>query len=348
MILPRALALALLCAAGPLAAQTPPAAPEPPRVSFNEHLHSGIAATVDVKDPVAVFALVFEQLPDRVTVYTGENYYYWSFFANGRPYWGNIRLDAATRDNGILHIGYFEYDENAKFQDTEGFEKELTAADGVELKKVDRWNYTVAYKGKTVAFRLFAPGMDPPKKAKLRADEVFVGPVVDESGIRFHLIFNKTENHFHYLLNEDVPPGETYRSHSPVIQIGRRTGFAYYVDAAQDRKVLIAVHGPNVARNNYYDGPFDQLPDNYADETKLSHYLELAYPALKGKLNKYGHIAGEKGVRATPFAYYSYFDENDLNFVGQCQRIHARNPAKFYACITPDPQKPGAGPPPKK
>ena len=56
--------------------------------------------TLDVADPMAVFAFVLDSLPDRVKVYPTENYYYFTFTHNGVDYAGNIRLDASDRDQG--------------------------------------------------------------------------------------------------------------------------------------------------------------------------------------------------------------------------------------------------------
>ena len=39
-----------------------------------------------VDDPMAVFAFVFDSLPDRVKVYPTENYYYFTFLHNGMSY----------------------------------------------------------------------------------------------------------------------------------------------------------------------------------------------------------------------------------------------------------------------
>ena len=52
-------------------------------------------------DPKEVFARVFEQLESEVIVYPTENYYYFSFFANGRKYSGNLRLHPQTEIEAI-------------------------------------------------------------------------------------------------------------------------------------------------------------------------------------------------------------------------------------------------------
>src|SRR5262249_44686272 len=65
-------------------------------------------STLDVNDPMAVFAYVFAGLPDRVKVYPTENYFYFTFVHNGVPYDGNIRLDASNRDDGKVIFAYSE------------------------------------------------------------------------------------------------------------------------------------------------------------------------------------------------------------------------------------------------
>ncbi|MGZ8324662.1 MAG: hypothetical protein ACXWU8_04685, partial [Rhodoplanes sp.] len=50
-----------------------------------------------VDDPMAVFSLVFNSLPERVKIYPTENYFYFTFVHRGVPYNGNIRLDASDR-----------------------------------------------------------------------------------------------------------------------------------------------------------------------------------------------------------------------------------------------------------
>ncbi|MHA1536636.1 MAG: hypothetical protein ACTSUD_03700 [Alphaproteobacteria bacterium] len=306
-------------------------------VSLNQGFVEGLYGTVKLDDEMAVFAHVFNTLPDKVTVYPTENYFYWSFTANGRTIWGNFRLDASDRDKGILNLGYFEYDENGKFQDYDGWEKSISAKDGMVLKKISRFVYAITYKGRTVTFTLNDIGMAPPKKAKLAPGEVYVGPVFDESGVKFFLVFAKPTNHFIYVVNEDGAPPETFKKlKDGLTVIGRRTGFAYYLDKPNARKILIAINGANARRNNYYDGPFDQLPDNYADQTRIKKYLELAYPHIKGKIDKYGVLKGEKGNRVAVGSYHIYTSEDQLTFVASCAKTHKPTTAKFYACITPD------------
>lgn len=305
------------------------------KVSLNQNFIEGVYSQIDISNPDEVFKLVFNHLPNTVVVYPTENYFYFSFNANGKTIWGNLRLDAHDRDDGILHLGYFEYDENGKFQDVDGYEKDFNRDSQVQLEKKSKFEYTVTFNNKTVLFKLNDVGMTPPKKAKLRSDEHYIGPVFDESGVQFFLVFNKTKNHFMYVLNEDNGATEKFRNLKNGVLVGKRTGFAFYDDKANTRKVLVAINGMNVKRNNYYDGPFDQLPDNYVDQTKIKDFIELAYPEVKGKINQFGHFNENAGNRVMIASYLVYFEDNELDFVQSCRDTFKDGP-EFYACITPD------------
>ena len=84
--------------------------------------------------------------------------------------------------------------------------------------------------------------------------------------------------------------------------IGRRSGFAFWVDRAHDnRKVLVAIRGQDATRHDYYDGPFDQLADSYVDETGVANYVIQASPS-----------------RVSISPYYVYFTDEALHlFVSQ-------------------------------
>src|SRR5688572_2563182 len=94
--LSRATAMALIAAA--VAGAPEPAAARPeqqPRLATNESYIEEVSAVtaVAIDDPLAVFAHVLGQLPQRVKVYPTENYYYFSFVHGHLRYAGNIRLD---------------------------------------------------------------------------------------------------------------------------------------------------------------------------------------------------------------------------------------------------------------
>src|SRR5580700_4483915 len=98
---------------------------------------------LDVDDPLAVFAFVFDSLPDRVKVYPTENYYYFTFIHARKSYDGNIRLDASDRDDGKVNFGYSE-DLKEWLDETPVKFVLLDATKGVTIEKVDRLVYRVS------------------------------------------------------------------------------------------------------------------------------------------------------------------------------------------------------------
>ncbi len=77
--------------------------------------------------------------------------------------------------------------------------------------------------------------------------------------------------------------------------------------------MLAGVSRTNLLDNNFYDGPFDQLADNYAEVTRVAEFMQLAQPSLRGRIDQYGYFkAGEKRKRVALTRYYIYRDMRDL------------------------------------
>ncbi len=209
--------------------------------------------TLDVKDPLAVFAFVLNSLPDTVKVYPTENYYYFTFIRNGVAYAGNIRLDASDRDQGKVQFDYYEQTTGWR-DDTPGEFRVLDAASGVKLDKLDRFRYRLSYKSKSVIFELNDLSQVKPPTTALAPKEEFIGPIFDDSGIRFFLVYNAAINNFLYILDETVKVADDFvrASDSDRILVGKRTGFVLYRDHRLDRKILIGVYEENVIVNNYF------------------------------------------------------------------------------------------------
>ena len=69
----------------------------------NEEWLEGLGSqALDLEDIDAVFWHVFSKLPDEVLVYPSGNYYYFTMYVDRRQIWGNIRLAAGRRENGVL------------------------------------------------------------------------------------------------------------------------------------------------------------------------------------------------------------------------------------------------------
>lgn len=176
----------------------------------------------------------------------------------------------------------------------------------------------------------------PPSEA-LAPDETFVGPIFDESGLRFFLLFNSRLNIFHYILDEtvDTPEAFTPTRTADRILIGKRTGYAFYRDRKLPRKILIGVYFGNSRVNNFFDGPFDQLPDNFIEGDTFRDMLIASDPSLKGKIDRFGASPG--GAKRHMIApYYFYANPDELLAFDRCAADKRAPPGDYYACFVAD------------
>lgn len=299
---------------------------------------AGLYSHLDLTDAKQVFRFVFSQLDSVVIVYPTENYYYFTFTTNGKTIWGTFNLSVLDRDSGVIGFGYIERPD--RFRNLEsvsvGGGGDFSAKDDVFVKKGGDFTYSVTFEGKTVVFQLNDIGLAPPRKAKLLAEEVFIGPSFDESGLKFFLIFNKFQKHLYWILNEEGFVPESFTLYTEDLVVGDRTGFAFYLDKENNRKILIGAEGFNVLNNNWYDGPFDQMPDNYVygDKIEVKKYLEASYPDTKGKIDKYGYYLDAPGSRVAVAPYFVYFSLEDLVSIIESAKSSARSKGEFYTRIT--------------
>ncbi|ADZ71823.1 hypothetical protein [Polymorphum gilvum] len=296
----------------------------------------GDAAAIDFADPVAVFRHVFSGLDGEVTVYPTENYFYYRFLHRGVRYAGNIRLDVLDRDDGWLHFAYFrDYTEWSSSEPVSY--RRLGPQDGIAVTRLAPLRYAVAFEGRTVVFQLNdLAGVRPPE-GLIRADETYIGPVHDESGIRFFALYNRTIKAFQYLLDESVPVLDVLEPSaiSPDILIGVRTGFAFHRDKYRDRKILIGVFEGNANVNNYFDGPFDQLPDNFLADGRLREAILDIEPDLAGTIDRYGNSnGGAERYFIGSYLHYRYHD--DLAVFSDCAADTSLPEELYYGCFSID------------
>jgi hypothetical protein len=290
------------------------------------------ATTLDVDDPMEVFSFVLGSLPDRVKVYPTENYYYFSFYHNGARYAGNIRIEPHDDGGQTVHFTYY-LDTSEWHEDAKWIHIVLDAAHDVSVEKVDRLVYRISYRGKSVVFALNdLSGVKPPPGA-IASDEKFIGPIFDEAGIRFFLVYNSKLRDFHYILDETEHVADQFfpSPRTDRILIGRRTGFAFYRDHRLDRKILIGVYEGNMRLNTYFDGPFDQLPDNFIEGDTLRKAILEVQPDLKGEIDRFGSaLSGEVRFMIDP--YLPYRRVEDLYPYHRCASKKVRA-ASYYDCF---------------
>ncbi len=305
-----------------------------PLLLFNQQLVEGYSESdLDPRNINAMFWAVFSGIPEDVIVYPSENYYYFKMFTGGQQFWGNIRLPAGERDEGILAFGYFEFNDVPPAPGTRFSRfKTFNAEDGLVVEKIDRFTYQVTYKGKTVTFNFFQLDQTPPQLFTLATDEVFIQRTFDESGFQFFLLFNERLNYFLWVLNEEENVPDILDNHASDLLLGKRSGFAFWIDKAHDnRKVLAAISQINVTRNNYFDGPFDQLADNYAEEVQIAKYMKLANPALEGRIDQFGYFNDtERPLRVSLSNYYRYSSTENLDAFVSRMRVD-ENPYRFIS-----------------
>ncbi len=331
--------IAGLLIAGLLAA-SPAAAAEKPRLYTNESYVEDVnnRASLPIGDVKAMFGWVLNELPERVKVYPTENYYYFYFYHQGSRYAGNIRLEAATRDEGKVNFAYYVDMNEWHLKEDNRHYVVLGKDDGVAVQKVEPLLYRVSYGDKSVLFELNDLSAVKPPAGVLGADEKFLGPIMDESGMRFFLVFNEKLKIFHYILDETAPLADELfpTKRAPDILIGRRTGFAFFQDARLPRKIMIAAFEANVRVNNYFDGPFDQLPDNFLVGDELRRAILAEAPELKDeKMDRFGR-SPDGAIRYLIGPYIFYRTEDDLYQFHACATSKKVARDDYYLCFVGD------------
>ena len=333
-----------------LAATTAAAAAQdagPPKLDTIEAYVNEVtrATTLDVKDPMAVLGFVLNSLPDRVNVYPTENYYYFNFYYGGAPYAGNIRIEPGDDGKVTVHFVYYE-DWSEWRQESPLTHVVLDASRGVTVEKLERLVYRLTYGGKSVVFALNDLSQVRPPDGVLAPGEIFIGPIFDESAIRFFLVYNAKLKVFLYILDETVKVAEDFfpAGRRNRILVGKRTGFAFYKDRLRDRKILIGVFEANYRLNTHFDGPFDQLPDNFIEGEMLRNAILDVAPRLKGHIDRFGSFPGG-AVRFEIKPYASYRTVDELYGVDKCARARLRA-ASYYTCFVAEPVDESSSAPP--
>jgi hypothetical protein len=275
-------------------------------------------SALPIADPLAVFGFVLRNVPERAQVYPTENYYYVRFVHNGTAFAGNIRLAAADRDEGKLHFAYGEQPTDRK-PAPRVKHVVLDASHGVAVAKLSPFAYRVTHEGRAVTFVLNDLSHAKPPQGLLRPDEVLLGPIFDESAVRFFLVFNARLKVFHYLLDETAAPADDWETNGAILT-GKRTGFAFYRDG--ERKILVGVNERNSRLNNAFDGPFDQLPEHFIEGEALREAIIAADRTAKGRIDRLGNFSDGSG-RYLIHPYLLYRAPGDLAVFHRCMTAKA-------------------------
>ncbi|HKS63893.1 MAG TPA: hypothetical protein VJT13_19480, partial [Xanthobacteraceae bacterium] len=127
------------------------------------------------------------------------------------------------------------------------------------------------------------------------------------------------------------------------ILVGKRTGFAFYRDHRMNRKILIGAFEGNMRANNYFDGPFDQLPDNFIEGEALRDAILAVRPQLKGHIDRFG-ASPDGSIRFDIGPYLPYNEVRDLFPVDACAVKKQKRP-DYYRCFVANDESGGMLPP---
>jgi len=278
-------------------------------------------------DVDAMFSYLFKRLPYYAIVHPTEHYYYYLFPIEGKNISGNLRL--VEIDNGRISMGYFDAND-ARGQSQH---KMFTVGDGLIIEKKSDYLYKLTYEGKTVRFRISALAEEKPKHLQIHPEEEFIASVRDESGIIFYMFFNHNVSDFYYVLNEERPVTEVLINNGDNIYLGERTGFAYYFDEEFNRKILFGISVDNIYNNNYYDGPFDQVPPFLDLKDKI--YKAYPYTQFGSGVDTYGNFLDRDGVRVSISPYKNYYIADELHkLVSDCTQFSDNS--AVWGCLTYD------------
>src|SRR5438045_6988469 len=192
----------------------------------------------------------------------------------------------------------------------------------------------MSFNGKQVDFALNDLSAVKPPPGSIAADEKFIRPIFDESCIRFFLVYNSNLKLFHYVLDETIKVADQFfpSERTDRILIGKRTGFAFYRDHRLDRKIMIGAYEGNMRLNNYFDGPFDQLPDNFIEGEDLRDAILAVEPALAGKIDRVGGAPDGSGrYLIGPYLYYR--TEEQFRPFHDCATSRRRADDSYYRCF---------------
>lgn len=308
-------------------------------LTTNEVFIRAMPQPLDVRDSLAVLRYVFERLDSVVTVFPSENYYYYRFTHPGGEIAGSLALFTRNRDDGILSFSYTLQDTADAGGNALGGGGPLGVREGVRVTRAGPFAYNVAFAGRTVCFRLHVPNLRPLAAPQLRRDETWVGPSSDESGLRFHLVFNEAAEKLYWVLDEADPVPEVLAPAGGRVLVGTRTRFAFYDDREQRRRIMIGAYLRNIEGNTWYDGPFDQMPDNYvyAGRIEVQRFIERAYPEARGLIDRYGSYLENPSLRVPVANYRPYHDVAELVAMVEACRRREGGGAAFYSCITVQP-----------
>jgi hypothetical protein len=278
--------------------------------------------TPDINNVDKTLVAVMQHLPHEVQIFTTEQYSYFTFTHEGVEYQGNIRIE----DKGNPRVFFTYFPRGATWlPDPAGYDKIYEGNSILKIEKTEPFSYRLTVAGIDRIFKQIDVSKENPPAKLLKIDEVFLGQVHDDSGVWFFLVFDKKAKTALYLLNEKhgpvdilVPARNSVDNKWVRLFIGQRTGYVYWQEIEPERKRLVGVYLDNIERNNYFDGPFDQLPDSYSGPMTIKQVFQQVKPNQAKNMDEHGNFINAPGFRASIDAYLAYQSLNEFKPLEKC------------------------------
>ena len=215
----------------------------------------------------------------------------------------------------------------------------LSAEHEVRIERLDEGRYRVRHAGREVEFVLARRALACAGPPALLKHETCITGVLDESGVPLKMVYDSVHRSFSFVVNGAIAPIDALVSiegtHGRYV-LDRRTDFVFYADTRARRTLLVGVASRNVYENNYFDGPFDQVPPRL----QLKDRLEAAYPYLRmDPIDAHGNFTHKEGQRVAISPYLDYASLDDA--VAELSRREKRAvlPSQKWAALTYESKK---------
>ncbi|MFZ1560855.1 MAG: hypothetical protein WAT37_13060 [Saprospiraceae bacterium] len=272
-----------------------------------EYLESLNNRKIDFSDTLAVIKLILSNLNDTSIVYPSEGYYYFTFSNEGTLYVGNLGFweDAPSLVNFNISESNSINDETTESEDFE-FQHSIGNNDGAIISKNNNF-VQIQFENMSKVFKLHNEDENEFSRC---VDEKLIGTCFDESGVKFFLIYNVTNKAFYYLLLDTHMVDLIKVNHN--IYYDKRTLFAFYNDQICNRYILIGVSRINAESNNWFDGPFDQLPERNIIQADIDFDKMIMERRSTESVDKVGNYINNPKARVALCSYIEYTNLSQL------------------------------------
>lgn len=139
------------------------------------------------------------------------------------------------------------------------------------------------------------------------------------------MLFDKNVADFSYILDEQSSIAEQLvpsQGGKANLLVGIRTGFVFKDEPELSRKKLVGVYSENVSSNNYYDGPFDQLPDGYSGKLTIKTAFAFVDKEFSETIDNFGNFKDREGSRVVVAPYIRYSSMVDFDALSKCEPLN--------------------------